>query len=101
MSGAAYDRLVSEARVVIVEDDDGIGSSLTRTLEHQGYDVAWARSGAEALDAVDAATALVILDLGLPDIDGIEVCRRLRAAEPSPQILLLTARDEEADVVLG
>ncbi|HEV7886271.1 MAG TPA: response regulator transcription factor [Acidimicrobiales bacterium] len=87
--------------VVVVEDDEGIGASLARTLSGQGYEVDWARTGAEALDAVRPATAVVVLDLGLPDQDGLEVCRRLRATVPGPQVLILTARAEEADVVLG
>jgi DNA-binding response OmpR family regulator len=89
------------AHIVVVEDDDGIGSSLTRTLTGQGYDVEWARTAAEGLDAVRATTSLVILDLELPDGDGLDVCRRLTAGVPAPQVLILTARGEEADVVLG
>lgn len=88
-------------QVVVVEDDPGIGASLARTLEGQGYDVRWATTGAEGLASVSATTALVILDLGLPDADGIDICRQLRSAPTSPQILMLTARGEEADVVLG
>jgi DNA-binding response OmpR family regulator len=87
--------------VVVVEDDEGIGSSLVRTLAGQGYQVDWARTGAEALAVVTPATALVVLDLGLPDQDGLDVCRRLRARPVAPQVLVLTARGEEADVVLG
>jgi DNA-binding response OmpR family regulator len=88
-------------RVVVIEDDVGIGSSLARTLEGQGYQVAWATTAADGLTAVSANTALVILDLGLPDQDGLTVCRRVRAAVPAPQVLILTARGDEADVVLG
>jgi DNA-binding response OmpR family regulator len=93
--------VVPQIHVVVVEDDDGIGSSLTRILSGQGYDVTWARTGAAALDAVRPSTALVILDLGLPDQDGLDVCRRLHDRAPAPQVLVLTARVEEADVVLG
>jgi DNA-binding response OmpR family regulator len=89
------------AHVVVVEDDEGIGASLERTLTAEGYDVAWARTAAEALTATLPSTVLVILDLGLPDEDGLEVCRRLRARALSPQVLVLTARAEEADIVLG
>jgi DNA-binding response OmpR family regulator len=78
--------------VVIVEDDEGIGSSLARTLAGQGYAVDWARAAADAFALVKAATALVILDLGLPDQDGLDVCRRLRALPLAPQVLVLTAR---------
>jgi DNA-binding response OmpR family regulator len=87
--------------VVVVEDDESIGRSLTRTLAGLGYEVGWARTGAEALQLVDPSTAVVVLDLGLPDVDGLDICRRLRARMISPQVLVLTARSEEADVVLG
>jgi len=87
--------------VLVVEDDEGIGRSLARTLEGQGYTVDWVRTGEDALRAASPTTALVVLDLGLPDVDGLEVCRRLRDRTPSPQVLVLTARKEEADVVLG
>lgn len=89
------------AHVVIVEDDEGIGSSLVPTLEGQGYEVSWARTGAEALDVVKPNTALVVLDLGLPDQDGLDVCRQLRARPLGLQVLVLTVRGDEADVVLG
>jgi DNA-binding response OmpR family regulator len=87
--------------VVVVEDDEGIGASLLRALTAQGNDVDWARTAAEALELTVPTTALVVLDLGLPDQDGLEVCRQLRARSPSPQVLVLTARAEEADIVLG
>lgn len=91
------------AHVVVIEDDAGIGASLTRTLTGQGYDVVWAQTASAGLAAVETSTALVILDLGLPDGDGLDVCRRLRASahSPQPQVLVLTARGDEADVVLG
>src|SRR4051812_11669898 len=87
--------------VVIVEDDDAIASGLTRVLESQGYAPRRFAAGRPALTAVDDSVALVILDLGLPDIDGIEVCRRLRAARTGLAILILSARDQELDVVAG
>jgi DNA-binding response OmpR family regulator len=92
---------MTSAHIVVVEDDSGIGASLTRTLEGQGYDVSWATSGTGGLASVRSSTALVILDLGLPDVDGLDLCRDLRARTPSPQVLVLTARGEEADIVLG
>jgi DNA-binding response OmpR family regulator len=92
---------VSAPEVLVVEDDEGIGRSLARTLEGQGCTVEWVRTGEEALRAAGPTTALVVLDLGLPDVDGLEVCRRLRDRTPAPQVLILTARDDEADVVLG
>jgi DNA-binding response OmpR family regulator len=92
---------MAQPHVVVVEDDVGIGASLERTLSGQGYEVTWARTGDDGLAAVRPATALVVLDLGLPDQDGLDVCRQLRARPAGPQVLILTARAEEADVVLG
>jgi DNA-binding response OmpR family regulator len=88
-------------RILVVEDDDVIGRSLERTLLGQGYDVAWARTVAEAKDALTPATALVLLDLGLPDGDGLALCAELRRRMAGLDIILLTARQTEADVVLG
>jgi len=90
---------VSSPELLIVEDDEVIGRSLCRALEAAGYGVRWVRTGAEA--AASTGMRLVILDLGLPDIDGLEVCRRLRATEPDVEILILTARGAEIDVVVG
>jgi DNA-binding response OmpR family regulator len=70
-------------------------------LDSQGYDARHVARGRPALEAAAAPTVLVLLDLGLPDIDGIEVCRRLRTARPQLAILILTARDQELDVVAG
>lgn len=90
------------ARVLVVKDDDAIGAPLARTLEHQGYEVQWAREGREALTtAKTRPPQLVILDLGLPDIDGVDVCRELRAMLPYAGIVILTARHDEVDVVVG
>jgi DNA-binding response OmpR family regulator len=87
--------------VLVVEDDDAIGSSLVRALGSQAYDVELARTGADAVTKFRPDTALVILDLGLPDVDGLEVCRKLRTLSPTVEILMLTARRSEVDVVLG
>jgi DNA-binding response OmpR family regulator len=88
--------------ILVVEDDEAIASGLARVLDAQGYVVARVGRGRAALEsAADPGLALVVLDLGLPDIDGIDVCRRLRAARPELRILILTARDEELDVVAG
>src|SRR2546421_377088 len=83
------------------EDEDAIASALARVFEAQGYAVARVARGLAALDRVDAEVGLVVLDLGLPDVDGIAVCRRLRAARPELAILILSARDQELDVVAG
>jgi DNA-binding response OmpR family regulator len=88
--------------ILLVEDDEAIASGLARVLESQGHAVQRLSRGGPALAA--AATprvGLVILDLGLPDVDGIDVCRKLRAARPELAILILTARDQELDVVAG
>lgn len=92
---------MTEGAVLIVEDDAAIGAGLERVLGGQGHRVRRVSRGGEALAAAGPDVGLVILDLGLPDIDGIEVCRRLRAAWPGLAILILTARDQELDVVAG
>lgn len=90
------------ARILLVEDDATIGDGLRQALLAQDYAVAWAESGSEALAvAATEPVDLVLLDLRLPDLDGVEVCRRLRAAHPALTIVMLTARSEEIDVVVG
>ncbi|HEV2812072.1 MAG TPA: response regulator transcription factor [Solirubrobacteraceae bacterium] len=87
---SAYTR---EPRVLVVEDDEDIALALQRSLRMEGYEVRIAGDGEVALDTVGAFHPdLVVLDLGLPKIDGIEVARRLRAGGDVP-ILMLTARD--------
>jgi DNA-binding response OmpR family regulator len=92
---------MSGAGILVVEDDESIGWGLERVLDSQGYAVRRLTLGRPALGAADEGVGLVILDLGLPDIDGIDVCRRLRAARPDLAILIVTARDQELDVVAG
>jgi len=90
------------ARILLVEDDATIGDGLRQALRAQDYAVAWAENGAEALRvAATEPVDLVLLDLRLPDLDGVEVCRRLRASHPALTIVMLTARSEEIDVVVG
>jgi DNA-binding response OmpR family regulator len=84
-----------------VEDDAAIASGLVRVLDSQGYDVTHLSRGGPALAAATPEIELVILDLGLPDVDGLEVCRKLRANRPDLGVLILTARDQELDVVAG
>ena len=87
--------------ILVVEDESSIASFVSLYLRNAGYTVRTASSGAEALaDAVSHAPALIVLDLMLPDIDGIEVCRRLRQSSDVP-ILMLTARDEDAAKIIG
>src|SRR3954452_18443946 len=92
---------VRPSGILLVEDDEAIASGLARVLESQGYRVKRLARGGPALAAADREVGLVILDLGLPDTDGIDVCRRLRAARPELAILVLTARARELDVVAG
>ena len=84
--------------MLLVEDDDAIAEPLTAGLGRYGFQVSRVRTGAEALAA--PAHEVVLLDLGLPDLDGIDVCRRLRAGSAVP-IIVVTARSEEVDRVLG
>jgi len=92
---------MSTAGILVVEDDEAIASGLVRVLGSQGYLVRRVDDGRAALAAADDNVGLVLLDLGLPDQDGLDVCRRLRAARPELAILILTARDTELDVVAG
>ncbi|MCX2947445.1 response regulator transcription factor [Lentzea sp. NEAU-D7] len=85
-------------RVLLVEDDEPIAESLTRGLSRYGFEVSWVRTGAEALTAGDFA--LVLVDLGLPDMDGLDVCRELRARGDVP-IIVISARSDEVDRVVG
>jgi two-component system, OmpR family, response regulator MprA len=88
-------------RVLVVEDDEQIADVLRRSLRAEGYEVRAAGDGVEALDlAAGYMPDLVVLDLGLPRLDGVEVCRRLRA-EGDVSILMLTARAETEDRVAG
>jgi DNA-binding response OmpR family regulator len=90
------------AHLLLVEDDTKIGRGVTQALETSGYDVTWVTTGRDALDAaVSHPPALVLLDLGLPDADGVDICAQLRRSAPSATIVILTARTDEIDVVVG
>ena len=90
------------ARLVIAEDDRAVRESVTRALELEGYDVTAVGDGAAALEeAAKPGVDLLILDLGMPNIDGLTVCRRLRSAGSRMPILVLTARTEVSDRVSG
>jgi DNA-binding response OmpR family regulator len=90
------------SRILVVEDDEAIGHGLEQLLRGEGHEVRWAATGAAALDAAhDGRFDLVLLDLGLPDVDGVSVCRELRALDPDTTIVVLTARTAEIDVVVG
>jgi len=87
--------------VLVVEDEPSISQLVRTYLIREGYRVVCVRSGGEALAEVDrSGPRLVVLDIGLPDMDGFEVCRRIRARSAVP-IVMLTARDEEPDRVVG
>ena len=83
--------------LLVVEDDPTIGEPLVEGLEHEGFDVRWVRNGTDALTADPGD--VVLLDLGLPDLDGREVCRQLRKRSTVP-IIVVTAREAELDRVL-
>jgi DNA-binding response OmpR family regulator len=87
--------------ILLVEDDEAIASGLVRVFESQGHPIRRLARGGPAVAAATEDVKLVILDLGLPDVDGIDVCRRLRGARPDLAILILSARDQELDVVAG
>ena len=90
------------ADLLVVEDDATIGEALSSGLRSHGHSVVWEQTARGALAAAAGRVFdLVLLDLGLPDLDGIEVCRRLRLDQPSTVIVVLTARREEIDVVVG
>jgi DNA-binding response OmpR family regulator len=85
-----------------VEDDAGISEPLIRALAREGHDVELESDGIRAAaTGGHGAHDLVILDVGLPGLDGIEVCRRIRRARPEVRILMLTARAEEIDAIVG
>ena len=91
-----------EPQVLLVEDDATIGRSLEQALRAEGYQVTLAADGTSARRAFEHSVPdLVVLDLGLPDVDGLDLCRELRASAPAISILVLTARQEEVDVVVG
>ncbi len=87
--------------LLIIEDDEAIIRGLQRVLDGQGYDVRCLSRGGGAVRAAEPPVELVILDLGLPDCDGLDVCRRVRERRPDVAILILTARDDELDIVAG
>ena len=91
-----------KTRVLVVDDDPSVTSLLKRGLSYEGYSVEIASSGKEGLDlAREQPPDVVVLDVMLPGMDGLEVCRRLRAADPTLPILMLTARDGTMDQVQG
>jgi DNA-binding response OmpR family regulator len=95
-------RSATVSRVLLVEDDPDIAGALAMAMEGEGHEAVTAISGSDALERVAKGDIdLVLLDLGLPDVDGLDVCRRLRAAGSAVPILVLTGRADEIDTVLG
>jgi two-component system, OmpR family, response regulator MprA len=89
-------------RVLVVDDEPAVRIALERALKLEGYDVELAEDGAEALKRLSAYRPdAVVLDVLMPDVDGLEVCRRLRAADDRTPVLMLTARDAVGDRVAG
>ena len=93
--------LPAPTRVLVVEDDATVAEVVVRYLEREGFEVESVGDGNQALERAGSSLPdLVVLDLMLPGLDGLEVCRRLRAVAPIP-VIMLTARGEESDRVLG
>jgi DNA-binding response OmpR family regulator len=89
-------------RVLLAEDDASISEPLSRALRREGYDVDVTADGPATLDrALGEGVDLILLDIGLPELDGLEVCRRVRASGYTVPVLILTARADEVDTVVG
>lgn len=94
--------LGTSTAVLLVEDDERISEPLIRVLRAEGFEVHHVDAGVPAIDSVlEARPDLVLLDLTLPDIDGLDVCRKIRATHADLPIIMLTARAEEMDVIVG
>ena len=94
--------MAEQARILVVDDEPAVQNALSRALALEHYDVARAGDGLEALERLDAAPyEAIILDIAMPRMDGLELCRRLRAGGDSTPVLMLTARGEVDDRVAG
>lgn len=92
---------MDKKKILVVEDEKAISDILVFNLQREGYDTLAAYDGAEGLRcALEEAPDLILLDVMLPEMDGFEVCRRVRAEKDTP-IIMLTAREEETDKVMG
>jgi DNA-binding response OmpR family regulator len=90
------------AELLVIEDEEKIGQLLVSALTANGYSVTWRQDGQGAFAAArNGSYDLVLLDLGLPDVDGIEVCRMLKRSQPQCVVVVLTARRDEMDVIEG
>ena len=89
-------------RILLVEDDHPLAQGLKKALHHEGFAVDWLDKGQQAINALAALDAeVMILDLGLPDIDGLEVLKAIKKKQPSLPVLILTARDSIDDKISG
>jgi DNA-binding response OmpR family regulator len=103
--------MIPAHRILLVEDDERIGGSLHRALNATGYDAVWVTTIAAALSLTQPTPSsghaerprfdLILLDLGLPDGDGLDLCRQITGFDPLVPVIMLTARDEEPDIVVG
>ena len=102
MKGRVASAVMNGSAIVVVEDEQSIASLVTLYLENEGFHVTHVPDGGLALGEVERVKPdLVILDVTLPGMDGVEICRRLRAAGDALPIVMLTARDAEVDRILG
>jgi DNA-binding response OmpR family regulator len=92
---------MKDSLLLVVEDDRTIGPALSRVLEAHRAIVSLATSGSESLTQATTGVDMVVLDLGLSDMDGRDLCRQLRAGRPDLQILIVTARGQEIEIVVG
>jgi two-component system, OmpR family, response regulator RegX3 len=100
-ANSRYDRSVKRRKVLVVEDESSISTPLAEALEREGFQPTVAATGSDGLDAAERVRPdIVLLDLMLPDMDGRDVCRRLREASSVP-IIMLTAKGTETDRVVG
>lgn len=88
-------------RIVVIEDEEAIAAAVTQRLRGEGFDVEWAGDGLTGVElCLRTQPDLIVLDLMLPGLDGLEVCRRVQAVHRTP-VVMLTARDDEADLLVG
>ena len=88
-------------KILVIEDEEGIGSALEYQLAREGYDVTWVKDGARGLETFETSGAdLIVLDLMLPSMSGEEICRSIRKKSTVP-VIMLTAKDDEVDRVVG
>ncbi|WP_083449873.1 response regulator [Luteipulveratus mongoliensis] len=88
-------------RVLLVDDDPAVAQPLARALHREGLQVSVAGTGAEALESLDDRPDLIILDLRLPDTDGLDICRQIRRAGHRMPVLILSAHTDRMDTVVG